>query len=164
MPSILCYALPSVQLFGLTTRPLLKPGPTTPSFWTQTHDPYSFQTRLTPVMKLNDRTLHKMEIELSWSKNEKRKEGRNVGDKIRNDRMGTEEEKEEKCVTRNEDVGLCLIRQRRQSGLKSGGSWPRVKKFRFSRQFSEKFRFFQAILQTKIKFSGQISKNFLFFR
>jgi len=39
--------------------------------------------------------------------------------------------------------------QRRQSGLKSGGSWIRIKKFRFSRKMFEKFRFFQAISQTK---------------
>src|SRR6218665_2557288 len=46
-------------------------------------------------------------------------------------------------------------KQRRQSGLKSGGSWIRVTKFRFSRKISEKFRFIQAILQTnKIDFSG----------
>ena len=32
------------------------------------------------------------------------------------------------------------------------GSWTRVKKFRFSRLISEKFRFFQAILQTKNQF------------
>ena len=35
--------------------------------------------------------------------------------------------------------------QQRQSGLKSGGSWTQVKKFRFSRKIFEKFRFFQAI-------------------
>src|SRR6218665_432234 len=43
----------------------------------------------------------------------------------------------------------CQNFQRRQSGLKSGGSWIRVKKFRFSREISEKFRFFQAIIFIK---------------
>ena len=37
-------------------------------------------------------------------------------------------------------LSLCLyVLQRRQSGLKSGGSWTRVKKNRISRKFSEKF-------------------------
>src|SRR6218665_184508 len=54
--------------------------------------------------------------------------------------------------------------QRRQSGLKSGGSWIRVKNVDFYRQISEKFQFFQAILQKNIKFSRQISGNFDFFR
>jgi len=35
------------------------------------------------------------------------------------------------------------INQRRQSGLKSWGSWIRLKKFNFSKQISEKIRFFQ---------------------
>src|SRR6218665_981331 len=55
--------------------------------------------------------------------------------------------------------------QRRQSGLKSGGSRTRVKKFRFSGKISEKFRFFQAISQPKNRFSGQISDKIrVFFR
>jgi len=33
-----------------------------------------------------------------------------------------------------------------------GRSWTRVKKFRFSRKIFEKFRFFQAISQTKNRF------------
>ena len=45
--------------------------------------------------------------------------------------------------------------QRRQSGLKSGGSWIRVKNFSiFPGNFSKDFRFF----------SGKFSKNFDFFR
>jgi len=49
--------------------------------------------------------------------------------------------------------------QRRQSGLKSGESWTRVKKFRFSRKISDKFGFFQAIHKQKIDFSRQISEK-----
>src|SRR6218665_2684538 len=42
-----------------------------------------------------------------------------------------------------------------------GGSWTRVKEFRFSRKISEKFRFFQAISQTKKSiFQGKFPKNF----
>jgi len=53
--------------------------------------------------------------------------------------------------------------QRRQSGLKSKGSWTRVKKVWFSRKISEKFRFFQAIPQTKKSiFQGKFPKNFGF--
>src|SRR6218665_1068384 len=41
------------------------------------------------------------------------------------------------------------------------GSWIRVKKCRFSRKISEKFRFFQAISQTKKSiFQGKFPKNF----
>src|SRR6218665_804188 len=58
---------------------------------------------------------------------------------------------------------ICQKVQRRQSGLKSEGSWARVKKFRFSRKISEKFRFFQAISQTKNRFLGKISEKFRFF-
>src|SRR6218665_3210644 len=54
--------------------------------------------------------------------------------------------------------------QRRQSGLKSGGSWIRVKNFDFYRKISKKFQFFQAILQKNIEFCRQISENFDFFR
>src|SRR6218665_2178083 len=54
------------------------------------------------------------------------------------------------------------LQQRRQSGLKSGRSWIRIKKFDFYRQISEKFQFFQAILQKNIKFFTQISENFDF--
>src|SRR6218665_851914 len=54
--------------------------------------------------------------------------------------------------------------QRRQSGLKSGGSWIRVKKFRFLQTNFRKISiFFQAILQKNIEFSRQISENFYFF-
>src|SRR6218665_1573863 len=53
--------------------------------------------------------------------------------------------------------------QRRQSGLKSGGSWTRVKKFRFSRKISEKFIFFQAISQTKDRFFKANFRNISFF-
>src|SRR6218665_2169951 len=63
--------------------------------------------------------------------------------------------------------------QRRQSGLKSGGSWIRVKKFRFFRKISKKFGFFQAISESKKAifranfrkisiFSGDFTKNFVF--
>ena len=52
--------------------------------------------------------------------------------------------------------------QRCQSGLKSGRSWPRVKKFRFSRKIFEKFRFFQAIPQTKNRFFRANFRNFVF--
>src|SRR6218665_1966582 len=44
----------------------------------------------------------------------------------------------------------CTLHQRHQSGLKSGG-WIRVKN-RFSKNISEKFRFFQAISPQKIDF------------
>src|SRR6218665_123699 len=65
----------------------------------------------------------------------------------------------------------CQNFERRQSGLKSGGSWIRVKKFRFSRKITEKFRFFQAIIFTKNRFfrsnfrkisifSGNFTKKF----
>src|SRR6218665_34538 len=54
--------------------------------------------------------------------------------------------------------------QRRQSGLKSGGRGSGSKNFDFYRQISEKFRFFQAILQKNIEFSRQISENFDFVR
>src|SRR6218665_549630 len=54
--------------------------------------------------------------------------------------------------------------QRRQSGLKSGGSWIRVKKIDFYRQIFENFQFFQAILQKNIEFFRQISENFDFVR
>src|SRR6218665_4183917 len=50
------------------------------------------------------------------------------------------------------------------SGLKSWGSWIRVKKFDFYRQIFEKFQLFQAILQKNIEFCRQISENFDFFR
>src|SRR6218665_809911 len=61
-------------------------------------------------------------------------------------------------------VARCHEGQRRQSGLKSGGSWTRVKKFRFSIKISEKFRFFQAISQTKKSiFHGKFPESFGFF-
>src|SRR6218665_2534569 len=44
------------------------------------------------------------------------------------------------------------------------GSWIRVKKFDFYRQISEKFQYFQPLLQKNIKFCRQISKNFDIFR
>src|SRR6218665_2979506 len=44
------------------------------------------------------------------------------------------------------------------------GSWIRVKKFDFYTQISEKFQFFQAILQKNINFCRQISEKFDFFR
>src|SRR6218665_3218054 len=49
--------------------------------------------------------------------------------------------------------------QRRQSGLKSGGSWIRVKEFDFYRQIFENFQFFQAILQKNIEFFRQLKKS-----
>src|SRR6218665_3046288 len=52
--------------------------------------------------------------------------------------------------------------QRRQSGLKSGGRGSGSKKFDFYRQISEKFQFFQVILQKNIEFCSQISENFDF--
>jgi len=55
-----------------------------------------------------------------------------------------------------------LKTQRRQSGLKSEGSWTWVKKFWFSRKISEKFRFFQAIPQKKSIFQGNFPKNVRF--
>jgi len=62
-------------------------------------------------------------------------------------------------------IVICPSIQRRQSGLKSGWSWIRVKKFRFCRKISEKFGFFQAISQTKISiFQGKLLKNFNFVR
>ena len=57
----------------------------------------------------------------------------------------------------------CGVPQRRQSGLKSGGSWIRVKKSIFSRQISEKFRFFQAFSRKISDFSWQIFEKFQFF-
>src|SRR6218665_3925920 len=55
--------------------------------------------------------------------------------------------------------------QRHQSGLKSGGSWIRVKKCQFLQANFRKFSvFFQAILQKNIEFCRQISENFDFFR
>src|SRR6218665_1667915 len=64
----------------------------------------------------------------------------------------------------NITLGTC---QRRQSGLKSGGSWIRVKKFRFSKKNSEKFRLFQAIStfsgnfkNKKSIFQGKFPKKF----
>src|SRR6218665_2725664 len=56
------------------------------------------------------------------------------------------------------------IYQRRQSGLKPGVSWLRVKKIRFSRQIFEKFQFFQAISQKILFFPSKFSKNFNFFK
>ena len=60
------------------------------------------------------------------------------------------------------DLKMVCHPQRRQSGLKSGGSWIRAKKFWFCRKISEKCRFFQAISQTNSDFSGQISEKFRF--
>jgi len=65
--------------------------------------------------------------------------------------------------------------QQRQSGLKTGGSWIRVKKFRFfsgnftkiidfSGEISEKNQFFQVILQKISTFQGKFPKNFDFFQ
>src|SRR6218665_1598610 len=54
--------------------------------------------------------------------------------------------------------------QRRKSGLKSGGRGTGSTNFDFYRQISEKFQFFQAILQKNIEFSRKISENFDFFR
>src|SRR6218665_1014228 len=53
------------------------------------------------------------------------------------------------------------IVQRRQTGLKSGGVVePGQNNFDFSRQISEKFRFFQIISLKSFDFSRQISKTF----
>src|SRR6218665_4101191 len=52
--------------------------------------------------------------------------------------------------------------QRRQSGLKSGGSWNWVKNVDFSRHISEKFRFFQSILPQKWVFQAKIGHIQLF--
>jgi len=63
--------------------------------------------------------------------------------------------------------------QRRQSGLKSGESWIRVKNFdffqaisqtkdRFSGQISEKCRFFTGIFKRTSLFQGKFPKNFNF--
>ena len=62
-------------------------------------------------------------------------------------------------------------RQRRQSGLKTGGSWIRVKKISifsgnltkiidFSGQISEKFRFFLGNFTKNFDFTMQISEEF----
>ena len=70
-------------------------------------------------------------------------------------------------------MDVLTIQQRRQSGLKSGGSWTRVKKIRFSIGKFPKNLFFQAISQTKNRFfranfrkfrvfSGNFTKNFDF--
>src|SRR6218665_2392500 len=53
---------------------------------------------------------------------------------------------------------------RRQSGLKSGGRGSGSNNFDFYRQISEKFQFFQAILQKNIEFCRQIFENFDFFK
>ena len=53
--------------------------------------------------------------------------------------------------------------QRRQSGLKSGGSWIRVKKFGFSIKFSKNLDFFRQFHKQKADFSGQIFEKFGFF-
>src|SRR6218665_1423996 len=50
------------------------------------------------------------------------------------------------------------------SGVNLGVVDPGQKKFDFYRQISEKFQFFQAILQKNIEFCRQISENFDFFR
>src|SRR6218665_513661 len=52
----------------------------------------------------------------------------------------------------------------RKSGFKSGVVDPGQKNIDFYRQISEKFQFFQAILQKKIEFCRQISEKFDFFR
>src|SRR6218665_2328074 len=54
--------------------------------------------------------------------------------------------------------------QRRQSGLKSGGRGSGLKKFDFYRHISEKFQYFQPLLQKNIEFCRQISENFDIFR
>src|SRR6218665_1895814 len=53
-------------------------------------------------------------------------------------------------------------RQRRQSGLKSGGRGSRLKN-QFSRQISEKFRFFPGNFTKDFDLSRQISEKFDFF-
>src|SRR6218665_2358168 len=58
---------------------------------------------------------------------------------------------------------VLIILQRRQSGLKSGRSWIRVKQFRFFRANFRKLLIFQAISQN-IDFSRQISEKIPFFR
>src|SRR6218665_21712 len=54
------------------------------------------------------------------------------------------------------------MHQRRQSGFKSGGSWIRVKKFDFSRQISETFRYFQAISLKNFDFFQENFRKFRF--
>jgi len=59
-------------------------------------------------------------------------------------------------------VCVCVSRiQRRQSGLKSGGSWIQVNKIDFQGKFLKNFDFFHEILHTNFEFSRQISEIFL---
>ena len=68
------------------------------------------------------------------------------------------------CHVHDELRSLYMPVQRRQSGLKSGGRGSGSTKFRFSRQISEKFRFFQASFWKVLIFPGKFLKNFDFFR
>src|SRR6218665_2563173 len=52
--------------------------------------------------------------------------------------------------------------QRRQSGLKPGVSWIRVKKFYFYRQISEKFQFFRQFYKRISSFAGKIPNILIF--
>src|SRR6218665_3758778 len=52
--------------------------------------------------------------------------------------------------------------QRRQFGLKSGGSWIRVKKFDFYRQISENFNYFRQFYKRISSFPGKFPKNLIF--
>src|SRR6218665_3983942 len=62
-------------------------------------------------------------------------------------------------------VSLLLRYQRRQSGLKDGGSWILVKKFDFLRNFPKNFQFFQEISQTENRFfRPNFQKISMFFR
>src|SRR6218665_1601442 len=54
--------------------------------------------------------------------------------------------------------------QRRQSGLKSGGSWIRVKKIRFLQANFRKISIFSGNFTKEFRVSRQISENFDFFR
>jgi len=53
--------------------------------------------------------------------------------------------------------------QRRQSGLKSGGSWIQVKKSIFPGKFPKKFYFFRQFQKTISICSGKFRENFAIF-
>jgi len=59
-------------------------------------------------------------------------------------------------------MGAIPYKQRRQAGLKSVGSWIRVKKIRYFQANFRKNRFFQAISQTISIFPGKFPKFLIF--
>ena len=58
---------------------------------------------------------------------------------------------------------ICIVQQRRQSGLKSGGVVDPGKKNYFLGKFRKNFDFFRQLDKQKIDLSGQISEKFRFF-